>query len=136
MERTLLPQYLESIECRLDRRTYRPFLDIRSRNLIALAKLFGQSGRIGMRVVSVKEIIFSREDVFDTGPSGLHDQGGSDAAARRHPAKVECFLDVLGVAVPCTKAGGLMGRVAQEKSQLRNVQSRRTAGGAGRDKKQ
>src|SRR5260370_40024709 len=88
-----------------------------------------------MRVVRVKEIIFSREDVFDTGPSGLHDQGGSDAAARRHPAKVECFLDVLGVAVPCTKAGGLMGRVAQEKSHLRNVQARRTAGGRGRAKK-
>src|SRR5258708_104508 len=135
MERTLLPQYLESIECRLDRRTYRPFLDIRSRNLITLAKLLGQSGRIGMRVVSLKEIIFSREDVFDTSPSGLHDQGGSDAASRRHAAKVECFLDVLGVAVPCAKARGLVGRVAQEKSHLRNVQARRAAGGRGRAKK-
>src|SRR5260370_36005135 len=96
----------------LDGGTEGPFLDIRSRNLIALAKPFGQSGRIGMRVVSVKEIIFSREDVFDTGPSRLNDQGGSDAASLRHAAEVECLLDVLGFAVPCAKAGGLMGRVA------------------------
>src|SRR5260370_6544632 len=135
MERTLLPQYLERIECLWDRRTHRPFLDIRSRNLIALAKLFGQSGRIGMRVVSIKQIIFSREDVFDTSPSGRHDKGGSDAASRRHAAKVECLLDVLGVAVPCAKARGLVGRVAQEKSHLRNVQARRAAGGRGRAKK-
>ena len=66
-----------------------------------------------MRVVSLKKVILPREDVFDTGPSGLHDQGRSDAAARRHAAKVECFLDVLGVAIPCTEAGGLMSGVAQ-----------------------
>src|SRR2546422_2668475 len=85
-----------------------------------------------MRVVSLKKVILPREDVFDTGPSGLHDQGRSDTAARRHAAKVECFLDVLGVAVPCTKSGGLMGRIAQEKSHLRNGKARRAAGGRSR----
>src|ERR1700704_2110458 len=109
MERALLLEDLEGIECRLDRRTYRPFFDIRSRNLITLAELFDESRRIGMRVVSRKEIIFPREDVFDAGPSGLHDQGRSDTAPRRHAAKVKGFLDVLGIAVPCTKAGGLVG---------------------------
>src|ERR1700730_11886493 len=111
MERTLLPQDLEGIECRLDRRAYRPLLDVRSRNLITLAELFDQSPRIGMRVVGLKEIIFPREDVFDTGPPRLYDQGRGDTAARRHPAKVECFLDVLGIAVPGTEAGGLVGCV-------------------------
>src|SRR6266436_5292061 len=82
-----------------------------------------------MRVVSFKKIILPREDVFDTGPSGLHDQGRGDTAACGHTAKVECFLDVLGVAVPCTKAGGLMSGVAQEKSHLRGVQARRATGG-------
>src|SRR5260370_42578405 len=115
MERTLLLQDLQGIERRLDRRTHGPFLDIRSRNLIALAKLFGQSGRIGMRVVSVKEIIFSREDVFDTGPSGLNDQGRSDAAARRHSANVERFLHMLGVAISCAEAAGLLARLAHPK---------------------
>ena len=74
-----------------------------------------------MGVVSLKEIILSREDVLDTGPSGLNDQRRCDTAARRHPAKVECLLDVLGVPVPCTKAGGLMGRVTQQESHLRNI---------------
>src|SRR6267378_2646365 len=85
-----------------------------------------------MRVVSLKEIILPGEDIFDTGPSGLNDQGRGDTAARRHAAKVECFLDVLGVAVPCTKAGGLMGGVAQQESHLRSVQARRAPGGRGR----
>src|SRR6267142_5526144 len=103
MEGMLLHQDLKRIECRLDRRTYRPFLDVRSRDLITLAELLGKSGGIGMRVVSLKKIILPREDVFDTGPSGLNDQGRSDATARGHAAKVECFLDVLGVAIPCTE---------------------------------
>src|SRR5258708_21024106 len=132
IEGTVFPQDLEGIECRLDRRTYRPFLDIRSRNLITLAKLFGQSRRIGMRVVRLKKIIFSPEDVFDTGPTGLNDPDRSDTAARRHSPKVECFLHVLGVAVPCAKAGGLMGGVAQKKSHLRNVKARRAARGRSR----
>src|SRR5229473_4985249 len=82
-----------------------------------------------MRVISLKKIILPREDIFDTRPSRLNDQGRGDTAARRHAAKVECFLDVLGVAVPRTKAGGLMSGVAQEKSHLRSVQARRAPGG-------
>src|SRR5260370_23743262 len=88
-----------------------------------------------MPVVSLKEIIFSRENVFNAGPSGFDDQGRSDAAARGHAAKVECLLDVVGVAVPCAKAGGLMGRISQEKSHLHHVQARRTSGGCGRAEK-
>src|SRR5260370_479068 len=82
-----------------------------------------------MRVVSLEEIVFSRENVFNAGPPGLHDQGGSDAAARRPAAAAESFLDVLGVTVPCAKAGGLISRVSQVNSQLRPVQAGRAAGG-------
>src|SRR5260370_12567557 len=88
-----------------------------------------------MRVVSLEELVFSRENVFKAGPPGVHDQGGSDAAARRHAAEVESFLDVLGVTVPCAKAGGLMSRVSQEKSHLRHVQAGRAAGGRCRTEK-
>ena len=66
-----------------------------------------------MRVVCLKEIISSRKNVLNPGPSGLDDQGRCDPATRRHPAKVECLLDVVGVAVPCAKAGRLMGRISQ-----------------------
>src|SRR5467141_5082738 len=82
-----------------------------------------------MRVVSLKKTILPREDIFDTRPSRLNDQGRGDTAARRHAAKVECFLDVLGVPVPRTKAGGLMSGIAQEKSHLGSVQARRAPGG-------
>src|SRR5436189_4465052 len=108
MEGVLLSQDLQGIQSRLKRRTHRPFFDVRSHDFKTFAKLFGQSGRIGMRVVSLEEIIFSRENVFNAGPSGLHDQGRSNPATRRHSAKVEGLLDVLGIAVPRAKAGGLM----------------------------
>jgi len=84
-----------------------------------------------MRVVRLKKIIFSREDVFDTGPSGLNDQGRSDTAARRHPAKVECFLHVLGVAVHA-QGRRIDGRCSSKKSHLRNVKARRAACGRSR----
>src|SRR5260370_1407015 len=135
MKGALLSQDLESVQSRLDRRANRPFLDVRSQDFKTFAKLFSQSCGIGMRVVSLEEIIFPRENVFNTGPSGLDDQGRRDAAARRHSAKVECLLNVLGVAVPCAKAGGLVGAIAQEKSHLRYVQARCAAGGRGRAEK-
>ncbi len=88
-----------------------------------------------MRVVSFEEIIFSRENVLNAGPSGLHDQSGSNAAARRHAAKVESLLDVIGVTIPCAKARGLMSRISEEKSHLRHVQIGRAAGGRCRTEK-
>src|SRR2546429_2786828 len=77
----------------------------------------------------LEEIILPRQDVLDARPSRLDNQRRCDSAARRHAAEVECFLDVVGVAVPCAKAGGLMGRISQKKSHLLCVQPRGAAGG-------
>src|SRR5258708_21935924 len=98
MKGTLPSQDRESVQSRLDRRTNRPFLDVRSQDFKTFAELFSQSCGIGMRVVSLEEIIFPRENVLNTGPSDLDDQGRCDAASRRHSTKVECLLNVLCVA--------------------------------------
>src|SRR5260370_4804724 len=135
MKGALLSQDLESVQSRLDRRTSRAFIDVRSQDFKTFAKLFSQSCGVGMRVVSLEEIIFSRENVLDSGPPRMDNQCRCNTAARRHSTKVECLLNVLGVAVPCAKAGGLVGRVAKEKSHLRCVQARRAAGGRGRAEK-
>src|SRR5438552_8504904 len=83
----------------------------------------------------LEEIILPRQDVLDARPSRLDNQRRCDSAARRHAAEVECFLDVVGVAVPCAKAGGLMGRISQKKSHLLCVQPRGAAGGRCRAEK-
>jgi len=43
MKGALLSEDLESVQSRLDRRTNRPFLDVRPQDFKTLAKLFSQS---------------------------------------------------------------------------------------------
>src|SRR6267154_2646506 len=88
-----------------------------------------------MRIIGGEEIIFPRKNVVNAGPSGLNQQRGGDAAARRHAAEVERFLNMFSVSVPCPETGGLMRGVAEHPSHLLSVQARGTTGGGGRAKK-
>src|SRR5258708_38726994 len=88
-----------------------------------------------MRIIGREEIIFPRKNVIDAGPSGLNQQRGGDAAARRHATEVECFLNMFSVSIPCPETGGLMRSVAEHPAHLLSVQARGATGGGGRAKK-
>src|SRR5260370_11823947 len=88
-----------------------------------------------MGIIGGKEIIFPGKNIVDAGPSGLNEQRGGDAAARRHAAKMECFLNMFRVSVPCPETGGLMRGVAEHPAHLLSVQARGATGGGGRAKK-
>ena len=87
-----------------------------------------------MWIVGSKEIIFSGEDVVDTGPARLHEQRGRDSAARRHATKMKSLLNMFGVAIPRSQAGGLMRGIAQHPPHLLSVQARCATRGRGRAK--
>src|SRR6267142_7267821 len=82
-----------------------------------------------MGIIGGKEIIFPGKNIVDAGPSGLNQQRGGDAAARRHAAEVERFLNMFSVSVPCPETGGLMRGVAEHPSHLLSVQARGATGG-------
>src|SRR2546429_1761595 len=66
----------------------------------------------------LEEIILPRQDVLDARPSRLDNQRRCDSAARRHAAEVECFLDVVGVAVPCAKADHIQKALDRKSTRL------------------
>src|SRR5580700_6749017 len=84
-----------------------------------------------MRIVGSKEIVFSREDIVDTCPARFNEQSGRNSAAGRHTAKVKSFLNMFGVAIPCTQPRGLMRCVAQHPSHLLSIQACCATGGRG-----
>src|SRR5258708_39436847 len=90
---------------------------------------------MSMGMIRGKEIILPGKNIVEAGPSGLTEQRGGDAAARRHAAEVERFLNMFRVSVPCPETGGLMRGVAEHPSHLLSVQARGATGGGGRAKK-
>src|SRR5690349_19871894 len=95
-----------------------------------MAELVDQTGGICLRIVRSEKIVFPGEYIVDTGPAGLHEQRGRYAAARRHAAEMKRFLNMFGVAIPSSQAGGLMRGVPQHPAHLLGVQAGRATRGS------
>ena len=110
LERMLLAQIDHRVERRLDRAAGAPFLDDGLGDLVTLAELVDEGRGIGLRRIGLEEVLVAGEDVVDSGPSGLDQQGRGDAVARRRGAEHEGLLGVLGVALPGAEAGARLLR--------------------------
>jgi hypothetical protein len=127
--RMTLQQNFQRVERRLDRRSHGPFLDVRFLHLVALAEFFDKPRRIGLRRIGHEKIVSARQNVVHSRPARLHEQRRGDAAARRHPAVNESFLNVLRIALPRGDAGGLLRRIVEHPAHSLRVQARRARGG-------
>src|ERR1700730_4913212 len=96
----LLAETFKRMQRSLDGGTYGPFFNVRAGNLVTLAKFVDQAGGICIRIVGLEEIIFAGENIVDASPAGFYNEGRGDTAARIHPGKEKCLLDVIGVAIP------------------------------------
>ena len=83
-------------------------------------------GKLARRKLSAPEKASS-----DAGPAGLHQQRGGDAVARRHASEHESLLEMLGVALPESDAGGLLRGIVEQPAHLLGVQIGRAAGRSG-----
>src|ERR1700693_6427041 len=119
------------IEGGLDRRANRPLFNVGAGNLVTLAEFVDQAGRICIRIVGLKEIIFAGENIIDPGPAGLDDERRGDAAARVHAAEKEGFLDVLRIAIPGAEDSRLLRGVAPHTTHFLGIQAGRTCSGSG-----
>ena len=89
IDRLLLQQRLDRVERRVDRMSHRPFLDVRARQLVALAELVDQQFGLAGRRVGEDEVVGSGHDVVHGVPAGVDEQHRRHAAARRHAAEDE-----------------------------------------------
>ncbi len=132
LEGVFFAQTFERIEGRLNGGTNSPLFDVGAHDLVALAQLVDKSGGIGFGQAGKKEIIGARKGVADARPAGLNQQRGRDAVACRHASEHEGFLEMRGVALPESDAGGLLRGIVEQPAHLLGVQiGRATSRGGG-----
>ena len=123
------------IERRLDRHSRAPFLDIRPRHLVSLAKLINQPIGIRLRPEGHKEIIWSGKHIIQTRPARMDHHRGGDSVARRPACKVESLFNMIGVAVPESETRRLLTCIIEQPSHLPGIQTSRAARGGRRTKR-
>ena len=129
------------VKRRLNRGAHRPLLDVGARDFIALAKSVDKLGRVSFhdaifpRCVRLEKIVGSGEDVIDAGPARANEHGGGHAARGWFSPEEKGFFHVFRVARPGADSGRLLRSIVEQKTKLRCVQARCTAGGRARSKR-
>src|SRR3981189_1683763 len=102
----------------MDRRAYSPFLDVRLRNLVALAELLDEPRGLSLWRVGLEEVVRARKDVVDAVPARSHEQRRGNPAAGWHAAEDECLLNVIGIAAPSDDARRLLCCIVERPAHL------------------